>query len=103
MNGAVAWPWMAEIGIVSWRSVVRDKRPPLPSELLATFVIFGAFSIVSVSQPKIGSALGWGIVIATGLSLWDPTDPTHKAIKTAPAQSTSTQDVTKTGIKGKAS
>jgi len=93
----VAWPWMAEIGIMSWRSVVKDKRPPLPSELLATFVIFGAFSLVSIRQPKIGSALGWGIVIATGLNLWDPKDPTHKKIKT---ETTAKQDVTKTGKKG---
>ncbi len=73
-------PWMAEIGLISWRTVSKEKRPPLPSELLATFVIFGAFSLVSVSQPEIGSVLGWGIVVATLLNFWNPADPTHKKI-----------------------
>lgn len=60
-------PWMVEIGLVSWRTVKFGGRPPLPSELLASFVIFGGFSIIP--NRKIGTTMGWGIVVASALNL----------------------------------
>jgi hypothetical protein len=62
-------PWMVEIGLISYRDYQANKRPPLPSEVLSTFVIFGFFTIISVAEPKLGAALGWGIVIATALNV----------------------------------
>lgn len=66
----VAAPWIAQLVLMSWRSVKRDKRPPLPSEVLASFVFFGTVSLIGNSQPRIASVLGWGIVVATGLNLF---------------------------------
>ncbi len=60
-------PWMAELGIMGWRTISKEKRPPLPSELLATFVIFGGFSLIP--NQRLRSTLGWGIVVASLLNL----------------------------------
>ena len=75
-------PWTAEILLISWRSVRRDKRPPYPSELLATFVIFGAASLVANSQPKVAGVFAWGVVIATALNYFDPATGKPKATAT---------------------
>jgi len=73
MNSITA-PWTAEVVLLSWRSVRNKHRPPLPSELLATFVVFGAIGLVTSSNPKIGSLLGWGIVVSTGINFLGTSD-----------------------------
>jgi hypothetical protein len=62
--------WLVEVGIISVRDFVGSKRPPLPSELLATFVVFGGLGLVGESQTWKGAAgaTAWGIVLATLLS-----------------------------------
>lgn len=64
----VVFPWVAEVVLISWRTVRRDKRPPLPSELLATFVVFGTASVIGTKYPEFATTFGWGIVIATALN-----------------------------------
>lgn len=66
----IAIPWGAEIAIITWRSVKDRNRPPIPSELLASFIVFGGISLLAPSQPKIASLMGWGIVIATALNVF---------------------------------
>lgn len=46
------------------------KRPPLPSELLATFVAFGAYAAIAEKNAQIGRLLAWGTVLATGLLMF---------------------------------
>lgn len=67
MDTAVQVPWMVEIGIITWRSVKKEKRPPLPSEILASFIVFGAFSLIP--NDRIASLMSWGIVIASALNI----------------------------------
>lgn len=95
-------PWTIEIGLISWRTLsgkrtsavpfspfpastgisgptgskgfvgTGPKRPPLPSEILATFIAFGVFAVIADSGDqgrRIGGLLGWGIVLATFLNL----------------------------------
>lgn len=66
----LAAPWGVEMALVTWRSVRQHKRPPFPSEYLATFLVFGAFSVLADSQPKLAQLLGWGMVTATFLNLF---------------------------------
>lgn len=66
----IMFPWTAEVVLISWRSVRNNKRPPLPSEFLASFVIFGAFSIVATRNERVASVLGWGVVVATALNFF---------------------------------
>lgn len=89
MNGVVI-PWVLEIGIINYRTLTgqRDsitsggnglslknvkstgpKRPALPSELLATVIAYGTFSIIAERDNRIGSLLAWGITIATFMTL----------------------------------
>src|SRR5579862_3984919 len=66
--------WLAEVGIISWRSVKNNARPPLPSELLATFIVFGGLSLLA-NNPKaaqIANITAGGFVIATLLNFFDP-------------------------------
>lgn len=70
MNGIVL-AWAVEAGIVTWRAFKRDSRAPLPSEFVATFVIFGTLGVIAESptaRPAC-TVTAWGIVIATALNL----------------------------------
>src|ERR1700677_5289216 len=92
----VVFPFLVEVGFVSWRSITGDhfvvsttsanassssvgklpgiqqvndgvKRPPLPSELLSAVVVFGTFGMIADHNRKVGLLLAWGIVLARGL------------------------------------
>lgn len=68
--GSVTAPWLAQVGIITVRDLANtgDRHPPYPSELLATFVIFGALGLLSGPAPKAATYMGWGIVLATLIS-----------------------------------
>lgn len=67
---AVGAAWLAEIAFIVIRDFAGPKRPPLPSELLATFVVFGALGVIAgngtARRPAVAAA--WGLVVATALS-----------------------------------
>lgn len=65
---SLAAPWAVEVGVITVRDLTAVHRPPLPSELLASFVVFGALAGVSLAAPKAAVAAGWGLVVATVLS-----------------------------------
>lgn len=66
---SLAIPWAVEVGIITARDLISDeRRPPLPSELLSSFVVFGALAGVSIAAPKAATYTGWGIVLATVLA-----------------------------------
>lgn len=98
---AVLIPWVLEAGIVTYRSAkdgTSNTNPiahlPLPSEYVATFIVFGACAALPASLSRVGVTFAWGIVIATLLNLWDPTTGGVKKPSTAtnaskkPAQNT---------------
>lgn len=62
--------WGAEAAIITVRDLTGPKRFPLPSEFLATFVVFGGLSVLSESSTFRGAAnaTAWGLVLATLLS-----------------------------------
>jgi len=85
----VTAPWLAEMILITYRSAKQDtagklgiQRPiahlPLPSEYIATFVIYGALSFVPGEGERIASLVGWGIALATLFNLWDPTTVGNK-------------------------
>lgn len=70
MNGLFA-AWVAETVLISWRSFTQNRRPPLPSEMVAAFVVFGTLGLIAdnpTARPP-AVALGWGLVIATAFRL----------------------------------
>lgn len=68
MTGALGAAWAVEVGVVTVRDLAQHRRPPLPSELLATFVVFGALGLLAIPAPKAAATVGWGLVVATFLS-----------------------------------
>jgi hypothetical protein len=86
----LAWPWMVEIGFISYRDFAQKKRPPLPSEFLATFVVFGGLTLVSRANARVASLLGWGFVVATALNVFNP-KPTSLSDLVKPVSSSTSQ------------
>lgn len=76
LNGFLS-AWLVEAGIITWRSFKRDKRPPLPSDFVAVFVVYGSLGLLAEAPHAQGvaTATGWGIVLATALNLVDPAHP----------------------------
>lgn len=70
---AVKVAWLAEVVLLFWRDKRNANRLPWPSELLATFVLYGTLSVLPGNAGKVGAALGWGVVVATFLGIWTPT------------------------------
>lgn len=96
---SVMTPWAIEIGLITWRTMTGKritavtpfvplpassnstsadavkttgpKRPPLPSELLASFVAFGVCAIIADTDRgrQAGALLAWGLVVATFLNM----------------------------------
>jgi hypothetical protein len=83
----VVLPWLAEIGLITWRDMRNNKRPPLPSELLATFVVFGTLSLIPQEYGTVAGLAGWGFVVATLLNAVSPSASTFGGILTNPSNS----------------
>jgi hypothetical protein len=66
--------WGAEIGVITVRDLAGQRRLPLPSELLATFVVFGGLSVIAgnpTARPA-ANATAWGLVLATLIVAYAP-------------------------------
>jgi hypothetical protein len=70
LNRGLALAWLAEIILISVRDYRNSSRLPWPSELLATFIFFGALSVLPDGPGP--AAVGWGFVAATYLGIYDP-------------------------------
>lgn len=71
--------WLVGTGIMTYKDVKKNKRPPLPAELLAESGLFVVLGILGESAPKLASTLAWGFDTAALLSLWD--NPVSSAVK----------------------
>lgn len=95
MNGVMA-PWLAEIVMISWRDwqgkgASTSKHLPWPSELLATFLLYGVLSLAPAGEwGTAAAAVGWGFVAATFFGIYAPgratTAPQAPATPTAGGQ-----------------
>ena len=73
--------WIAEAILITYRGSRQTSVTPraidrlaMPSEYAATFVIYGALSLVPEGPgARVAGLFGWGVVVATLLNLWDPT------------------------------
>lgn len=60
-------PWALAIGVVTVRDVRVYSRPPVPSEFVATGVLFGALTVLAQAQPQLAGVLAWGMLLAITL------------------------------------
>ena len=96
--------WLAEVVLITYRSAKQQSvgkgvaSPPiaglpLPSEYAASFIIYGALAFIPGEGAKVATAIGWGLVVATFLNLWDPAtigNPGGPAVKGGPSTKSAT-------------
>lgn len=61
--------WLVGEGIMSYRIVTTQKRPPLPGEILGTSGLFVALALLGEAQPQLAGLLAWGIDLAGFMAL----------------------------------
>lgn len=64
--------WLTGEGLMIYKDVTRNHRPPLPAELLATSGLFVVLALLGEAQPALSSTLAWGFDTAAFLTLWSP-------------------------------
>ncbi len=62
--------WMVGEGIMTYRIVTQQSRPPLPGELLASSGLYVLLGFLAEAQSELASLLAWGINLAALLNLW---------------------------------
>lgn len=81
-NSSLLAAFMAETALITYRDYagggiqVGRNAPlnlPLPASYTAPVVFFGALALVPQAGQQVAGLVGWGIVVATLLNLWDPT------------------------------
>lgn len=95
---SITTAWLAELVVITYRSAKQSAvgkgvdRPiahlPMPSEFVATFVVFGGLSLIPGRGQTAATYVAWGLVVATVLNLWDPTTIGNKggvAVKGGPS------------------
>jgi hypothetical protein len=92
MSGLLS-AWVAEMVLIAYRgaktgSTANNPIPhlALPSEYASTFIIYGALAFIPGEGQKVAAAIGWGLVLATALNLWNP----GGTVKALPTPSTPT-------------
>ena len=80
---------LVEASLISWRDLSKQKVLPLPSDYVAVAILYGALGLLPAKAAPTASLIGWGIVLATFLNLFDPTQPTKLIFPGQAAQATS--------------
>lgn len=78
--------WLVGEGLMVYKDVRKNHRPPLPAELLATSGLFVMLGILAEPAPKLASTLAWGFDAAAFLTLWD--NPVSAAVKSKTPKTT---------------
>jgi hypothetical protein len=71
---------LTEAALISWRDLSNDKVLPMPSDYASVALFYGGLGLLPSQAEGFASLVGWGIVVATFLGLWDPTAPTRLAL-----------------------
>lgn len=69
MRTSILAAWIVGEGIIVYRCVKGQKRPPMPGELLASSALFVMLALLSDPQPQVAGLLAWGLDIAAFLNL----------------------------------
>ena len=91
MSTALMSAAVAEVALVTYRAAAQKKteirRPianlPLPSEYASVIIVFGALNFLPDSAGNLPALVGWGLVLATALNLWNPNGTVKQADKKA--------------------
>lgn len=75
--------WITETILITYRGAAGTNKPvqavagfPLPSQYVASFIVYGALSLIpGPNGQRVAGLFGWGVVAATFLNLWNPSAP----------------------------
>ena len=90
--------WLVGEGLMIYNDVTKNKRPPLPADLLSTSGLFVLLALLGESQPKLAATLAWGFDAAAFLVLWE-NNPTALSGQGAKAKAETTPKTPKTKAK----
>lgn len=62
--------WLTGEGLMIYRQVTREHRPPLPAELLSTSGLFVLLALLAEAYSPLANTLAWGFVLAAFLNFW---------------------------------
>jgi hypothetical protein len=88
--------WLIGEGIIVWRSVTRNHRPPMPGELLSSAGFFALLALLAEYQPArtFATIMAFGIDIAAYLEAPFITPATQATTSTTAAKATTTKTST---------
>ena len=61
--------WMVGEGIMTYRVVTQNHRPPLPAEILGTSGLFALLALLGEAQPQLAALLAWGFDLAAFMAV----------------------------------
>ncbi len=66
MRSGIILAWLVGEGIIVWRSVAKEHRPPMPGTLLASSGLFALLAVLAEYQPaaSAATALAFGLDLA---------------------------------------
>ena len=79
--------FFTQLVIVSYRDFsggleVPGRAPiglPLPADYTAPIIVYGALALFPDSAKPVAGMIGWGLVVATLLNLWNPSGQVNKS------------------------
>lgn len=86
--------FLAEIVLISYRNLagggtqVPATAPiplPLPSQYTAPIAVYGVLALVPAGGQQIAGLVGWGLVVATALNLWNPGGTVKAQVSASPS------------------
>jgi len=79
--------WAGGMGIMIWRSAVKDHQPPVPGQLLAATGLFAGLAALAEYEPAAGAAalFGFGVDIAILMQVLPGTKAATAATKSTTA------------------
>lgn len=89
--GALLSAFVAQVLLISYRDIHAQGVLPLPSDFVAAGGIYGALGLIPESGQKFAAAVGWTLVLANYMNLWNPANPTNILGKAAPLTGAGTQ------------
>lgn len=83
MPRSIVLAWGVAVGIITYRTVKTQHRPPMPGTLLASSGLFIVLGLLSGPAPELAGALGWGFDFAALLNLGNIGGPSKTTPPTA--------------------
>ncbi|MFC8719763.1 hypothetical protein [Kitasatospora sp. NPDC057198] len=62
--------WLVGEGLIIYREVARENRPPLPADLISTSGLFVLLALLAEAYSGLANTLAWGFVGAAFLNFW---------------------------------